>query len=340
MGKLRLIGRGVVKFLALLLVLSAPQLPFPGPAGASTWAGAVITSVAGGNLRWTPPVHVDRSGGFMSVSCTPDGPATFCAATDDMSNVFVTRDDRHATKTYLGQAGKYVDLVSVSCVSPSFCAAVDYEGYASFYKGTSWSGPSPTGIGQVAAVSCTSETFCMAVGNNSLGYDVAIFSGKTWRWGGPVDIVDGDLTAVSCASPSFCVAFDVSSVYTWDGSQWGTGQFVDPGGPVNSVSCVSADFCAEVDSAGHALTWDGSSWSTPVAIVGDGQLESVSCLSPSFCTTVGWGHSITGGYSEYNVSTWTAPQIIDKKAFLDGVSCTSTSNCVAVDADGDVLLGT
>lgn len=91
---------------------------------------------------------------------------------------------------YLGEGG--VGLVSVSCVSASFCMGVEDEGYAFVFDGSSWSAPvriDPQGV------SCTN------------------------------DICDGGtgLISVSCASPSFCAAVDgYGNAFTFNGSSWKT----------------------------------------------------------------------------------------------------------------------
>lgn len=53
-------------------------------------------------------------------------------------------------------------VVAVSCASSLFCAAVDLDGNALTYNGSSWSAPDMINEGDLFAVSCPSATFCVA----------------------------------------------------------------------------------------------------------------------------------------------------------------------------------
>ena len=85
-------------------------------------------------------------------------------------------------------------------------------------------------------------------------------------------------------------------------TSWSAPEMVDPpSGSMTSVSCVSASFCAAVDSAGAALTFDGTTWSAPVSIdpiapepmnsYTTGHFSSVSCVSTTFCIAVDMNHA-------------------------------------------------
>ena len=66
------------------------------------------------------------------------------------------------------------DLLSVSCTSSNFCAAVDDNGGVDTWNGSSWTGPTAIDRGvQLDSVSCVSPSFCVAVDNsgNALTYD-------------------------------------------------------------------------------------------------------------------------------------------------------------------------
>jgi hypothetical protein len=97
-------------------------------------------------------------------------------------------------------------LNSVSCSSGSFCVAVDGNGNALTFNGSSWSAPTsidPNGQG-LSSVSCPTSSFCMAVdgAGNALTYN-----GRAWS-STSIDPNGQGLTAVSCASASFCMALD------------------------------------------------------------------------------------------------------------------------------------
>jgi len=263
-------------------------------------------------------------------------------------------------------------LNSVSCVSSTFCMAVDDFGRALIYNGTAWSSPMSIGDGTaiVSSVSCVSTTFCMAVDHN--GYALS-YNGATWS--SPTLIDPTSLTSVSCVSSTFCMAVDVDGyVENFDGVTWSTALNIDTGltsvscvsttfcmavdsggdvltysgtawslpGPalvadessINSVSCVSSTFCMAVDLAGDALNYVGTSWSAPPTIDTHG-LSSVSCLSNTFCIAV--GGDTAGDALSYNGTAWSSLRSIDSSTYLTSVSCVSGGFCMAVDSDGDAL---
>ena len=191
-------------------------------------------------------------------------------------------------------------MASVSCSSPSFCAAVDNGSNAFTFNGTSWSPATAIDPGnQLSTVSCPSASFCAAV---DYGPNVVTFNGTSWSKPSAID-PGSYLQAVSCASASFCVAIDrKGNAFTFNGRTWSAPVNAHPNGltmgeggiswPV--VSCPASDFCAAVDGAdGNVVTFDGSTWSAPVNIDSKAAnsvsepvlifLMSVSCRSATFC---------------------------------------------------------
>ncbi|MGA2806015.1 MAG: hypothetical protein ABSF89_16775 [Acidimicrobiales bacterium] len=65
---------------------------------------------------------------------------------------------------------KVTSLVSVSCPTTSFCAAVGDDGSAFTYNGSSWTTFSGVDTNPFEGVSCASSSFCVAV-DNSAGWD-------------------------------------------------------------------------------------------------------------------------------------------------------------------------
>jgi hypothetical protein len=250
---------------------------------------------------WSKPSLLSPSGGEPdSVSCPT---VSFCMAVDALdSSAFLFNGSRWSPAPGINdpapttQAG----LASVSCSSPSFCAAVDNGSNAFTFNGASWSPAATIDPGsQLSTVSCPSASFCAAV---DYGPNVFTFNGASW--GKPSAIAPGShLQAVSCASARFCVALDrKGNALTFDGRSWSMPVNVDPGGltmgeggvswPV--VSCPASDFCAAVDGAGgNVVTFDGRSWTAPVTIDPEAAssvngpvlifLMSVSCASAHFC---------------------------------------------------------
>jgi len=214
-------------------------------------------------------------------------------------------------------------LVSVSCPSGSFCAAVDSAGNAATFDGTAWSAPRSIDAAiALSSVSCPSASFCIAV--DSAG-NALTFNGTSWSV--PISIdASMALSSVSCASASFCVAVDTTgNEVTYNGSTWSAPISIDASMALSSVSCASASFCVAVDTTGNEVTYNGSTWSAPVSIDAAHNLSSVSCPSASFCLAV----DINSYFVTYESGSWSQPAglVIEQ---LSSVSCPSASFCTAV----------
>ena len=240
------------------------------------------------------------------------------------------------------------DLRSVSCVSTSFCVAIDSQGDAVTYNGSAWSAPALIFYEDpLDQVSCVSSTFCVAS-----DYDGSVFTYNGTSWSGPDDIGGGFVLFVSCASTTLCVAVagDGGGLgYIYNGSSW-TQMTIDtnPSNSVgmDSVSCaLGTDFCAAFDSAGGAVvTTDGGTiWSPYVSVDGNSTPDpSVSCATATYCFAVdahGDGFTYSSG-SVFTEGSWSLAQDIAGTNDLTSVSCTTGSNpiiCYAVDDEGDFL---
>jgi hypothetical protein len=250
---------------------------------------------------WSQPTRLPSGAGEPdSVSCPT---VSFCMAVDTQdSSTFLFNGstwnsapgiDDPVPSTQMGMA-------SVSCSSPSFCAALDNGANAFTFNGTSWSRATAIDPGhELSTVSCPSASFCAAV---DYGPDVVTFNGTSWSRPSAID-PGSYLQAVSCASASFCVAIDrKGNAFTFHGSTWSAPVNADPNGlsmgeggvswPV--VSCPTTNFCAAVDGGGgNVVTFDGRSWTAPVTIDSEAAnsvrgpvlvfLMSVSCRSATFC---------------------------------------------------------
>jgi hypothetical protein len=229
---------------------------------------------------------------------------------------------------------------SVSCVSTTFCAAVDQEGNALIYNGTSWTLPAtidnPSVVAQLDSVSCVSSSYCVAVDQRG---GALTYNGTVWTR----LAIDGttELPSVSCASTTFCAAVDTAGkAFVFSSGAW-SGATVDGTTALKSVSCPASGFCVSVDKAGNWLSYNGSSWSAPANI--DTQLigtptpvptavalNSVSCASSSFCVAV----DARGSALTYNGTSWTVPNVINGTNPFNSVSCPTISFCAAVDTKG------
>ena len=112
----------------------------------------------------------------------------------------------------------------------NFCVAVDADGNALTYDGTSWSPDDIDGTTGLESVSCTTTSFCMATDADG---NVLYYDGTSWS---ALDI-DGStpIYSVSCWTTSLCVAVDnqgnaltygwVSANYTCNITGFGTTTF-------------------------------------------------------------------------------------------------------------------
>jgi len=252
-------------------------------------------------ITWTRPTRLSSSLGQPdSVSCPT---VAFCMAVDASDSSTFLFDGStwsSAPSIHDPAPSTRTGMASVSCSSPSFCAAVDNGSNAFTFNGTSWSPATAIDPGnQLSTVSCPSASFCAAV---DYGPNVVTFDGTSWSKPSAID-PGSYLQAVSCASASFCVAIDrKGNAFTFNGSTWGAPVNADPNGlsmgeggiswPV--VSCPASNFCAAVDGGGgNLVTFDGRTWSAPVNIDSKAAnsvsgpvlifLMSVSCLSARFC---------------------------------------------------------
>jgi hypothetical protein len=122
-------------------------------------------------------------------------------------------------------------IASLSCPSPSFCAAADGSGNALTFNGSSWSAPvliDPTPLGE-GTVSCDSALFCGAVEE---GAKVAIFNRSKWSAALLID-KPMSITGISCSSSSSCAVVDeYGNVLTLTGTKLESTERHWPIGPV------------------------------------------------------------------------------------------------------------
>jgi hypothetical protein len=289
---------------------------------AETWNGTVWTAQS------VPVPAGDTSTILNSVSCTS---ATFCAVMGFSPGSSAFADMWNGTSWSLqatsGGGGR------VSCVSPSFCLAVNGTGAtgSAIWNGSSWTpqplqGPAGAVYTTFGALSCSSAQACEVVGyysdnsSTTAGPSLAeVWNGTSWAaqpTPNPAGSAFTALSAVSCVSAAFCEAggFSQSDVNSpnlealaegWNGDAWALQAAATPPGAtsnaLNGVSCVSAAFCEAVGSATDSSSneislaegWNGTSW----------QIQS----------TPGPAQSSNG-----------------VRAVMNGVSCVSTSFCEAV----------
>jgi len=343
--------------------LASPTWGTPTPVGgghlitsvscvSTTFCAAVEQVGLNGNVltyngvTWSAPTPIDSGNQLNSISCTS---SSFCVAVDNVGNAFTTTDgSTWSAPTLIDGAhigtGSDINpraLTSVSCTTNGglLCVAVDNNGNAVTYDGTTWSLPTSTPSDGLNSVSCTSITFCAAVGAG----DAVTYDGTTWSlsqqysgtaWITPATF-NGGGTSVSCTSATFCVEVGSSGhSYTYSSLGWtaNPGNLIDSGHALTSVSCTTNPilFCVAVDDNGSVVTTtDGSTWNTPAAIDGGNYLTSVSCTSATSCATT----DSTGNAVIYSGDA----DIIDSPNTIHTISCPTTSFCAAVDNAGSAL---
>src|SRR5664279_2813017 len=220
--------------------------------------------------------------------------------------------------------------VSVSCPTATFCAAVDTQGAALTFNGTTWTPPitiTDSADYGWTSVSCPSASFCVAVGD---GGQVSTFNGATWT--SPVTLPSGwALMSVSCATSMFCVAMGSNGrAFTFNGTTWSTG-YQGPLGSFASVSCPTTNVCQVVGYWG-AASFNGSAWGPFIELAPWFLFNAVSCSSATFCMA-GAGSSYT---YMYNGATWAPVALPVPDAHLNMISCRSSTYCVGTESSGGV----
>jgi hypothetical protein len=295
-------------------------LKVAGPGGTSTVSASGSVWPA---MTFSAPVSIDAPGGWLgTVSCTSP---SFCIGLDLASGSAFRWNGTSWSAPVRIETGAYLDAgyaMYLSCVSDTFCMAVDANGNSFTYDGTSWSSAISIGLG-ATAVSCATPTFCMATG----GGQAAVFSGSSWS--APVTISSVDqIESVSCPSDSFCLAVSATGLaYTYSTSGWSSS--VDADAPISllQVSCADATFCVAVSSTGRAYFYNGS-WSGPATLNSSGSMDGVTCpLGTTFCMAFSDGSY----YTTTDGTTWTGASSLETGKAMVG-SCASAMSCMVTDA--------
>jgi hypothetical protein len=162
--------------------------------------------------------------------------------------------------------------------------------------------------------------------------DYLIYNGSTWSE--PTLTMPDEIfmDSVSCVSSDFCMATDYAG-YTlfYDGTAWSASGWIGNNYP-SKVSCASTTFCVQVGDK-DVTTFDGTDWSTPASIASS-ELTTVSCSSAGFCAAF----DEDGNAYTFNGAGWTEEAAIVNPGVdtvVEAVSCPSDGFCVAVDSAGD-----
>lgn len=241
--------------------------------------------------QWSSPKALSAQGGpggqVASVSCTSP---SFCVAVPPGSDGVVTWNGAtwSAPRTVSANA-----LEGVSCVGTSFCTAVDGEGDAFEYNGSSWSRGSGD-WGGISGVSCVNSSFCVSVSGG-----VSVFDGSSWTEPNQQGATS-NFTGVSCPTTSYCLAVDaLGQALTFTGT-WSAPVPIEPPVPgsgaeptPSGVSCWSAGACIVVDSAGQAIVVTNGP-SKPSTIDRGHTISAVSCASTLCVAVDAQGDAVVG----------------------------------------------
>jgi hypothetical protein len=225
-------------------------------------------------------------------------------------------------------------MSSISCPTPSFCAAVDAAGTTLVLHDGTWESTQLAADPADAAldsVSCASATFCVALG--SVGGTGGIWKGDHWR------AIDNPgrsdfKVSVSCTSKSFCLAvYGGIGGHTklFNGKSWTTlSKAKDQRGTSSHrfwVSCTNRSFCEAVGDSAHAWRFNGGRWVSQGQLMkpGPSGLGSVSCVSRTFCLAGG----ASGRLLRYDGHAWSAPLPV-ADVLIAGVSCSAPAHCAVV----------
>lgn len=234
-----------------------------------TWSGS----------KWSDPTATGASS-LDAISCVK----AFCMAVGDGGQA-AELNGAHWTKTVTTDSSK--SLVAISCVSSTFCMAVDNSGDVVLWTGT-WKPPKSVAQSKYRAfsgVSCARSNLCVLVSNYGTDW---LYNGGTYSIG-TSDVALHALTGVACASQSMCVLVDQDGgarLYSGH-TTWTPLKLVDPNG-YTAVACVNSAACVAVDSDGYYTLYFNGVWSAPrsTTLPAPVPIVAVSCSDQPVCVAV------------------------------------------------------
>jgi hypothetical protein len=309
-------------------------------------SGGLMTYRAG---RWSGPTSAGTDDTVEAVDCVS---AKDCTA--------VAFDGTLLTGTAEGLApagniDQQTMATSMSCGSAAACVVVDSTGHARAWNGSAWGRRTRVdGVG-LNSVSCPTATRCTAV---DLSGRVITESDGVWSKPVLVDpkyVAGGQPDQRSCARPGDCALVSGEFVVNETAGVWGHPLNIDPGpippqpfplpGPLLSVSCSRADFCAATDFSGRVFRYDGLAWSSGDEIDRSAAkwfgLDHVSCSGPGNCVAESTDNQVGRGnltrLFRFDGQTWRRIVSIhgDADGATAGISCPTRGRCVT--SDGAII---
>lgn len=240
-------------------VVSCASTHFCMAVGTSTGTDSAL---AFNGTRWEAAHTLEQfKGEVVSLSCPTLG---WCVAVTDLAGATVLEDGRWSRLTTLdpNPGPPYPGMANaVSCTSSHFCVAVDGQGNAETYNGTSWTKPEQVDQDfPLTDVSCGSTGDCVAVDGD--GHVVELRDG---HWSAPKPIDTSPFTTISCVGIDFCVAIDLRGrTVVLTGSGWSRPTAIDSlaNAPIEA-SCPQRQKCVAVDSSGRMLFLSDRGWTAP-----------------------------------------------------------------------------
>jgi O-glycosyl hydrolase len=259
-----------------------------------------------------------------------------------------------------------VEILGVSCTTPSACAAVGWyrdpsepvKPLAEGWDGTAWSleNVSEPSLGAITDVSCAEATYCVALASGPEEQQISeVWNGAAWTpqvLDAPGPSSNFVLSDLSCApGGSSCEAVGSGRgeapaplAERWDGSSWRTQPTASQNAELYGASCPSANWCMAVgwrephsprEPSTAAETWNGTEWS-PTSTPGsssphNSSLGSISCPNVGACIAVGNvtcpAKPLAERWADEQWSFITRPPLT---CGVDAVSCANPSACLAV----------
>ncbi|HVT63877.1 MAG TPA: hypothetical protein VHD81_01845 [Mycobacteriales bacterium] len=239
-------------------------------------------------------------------------------------------------------------LKKISCPTPSFCAAVSYDGTAVVehkHNGDWARAEVLTPDHRLIDVSCPTEAFCIATDARDGWYQ---WNGHHWSnrrlLPGASTVVAGEWSWVACPSTTYCLLAqkDSGNVFVWSGQQWAPGPAIPPLGParVTDVDCPTTDTCFAATGtkyptppSGNVYLFHDDSWS----LTGPGlgyPVRGLTCPSVSYCAATLSPPYGGYGYTAYEWAGGAWAQNTPADVYLMAISCAAVNRCVGQGWDG------
>ena len=265
---------------------------------------ALISSAVDATAKWTKQAKIDRVG-LTSVACA----TKFCIALDVSGRATVFNGTSWSAPSAVAiakEALRRVSCAPTSCIATGATTAVQYS--VSTWKAPVILDPAH----HLQNVSCLSATFCLAV-DGSAGADGKSFQFNGTTWSKPTPIVSGGkVGTVACDIPysegpdlAFCVAGDTSgNGFRYDGRTWVEQKAVNPDeGGIRFLACSRDPYTLCFAGGFHSSTvalydepnvgrFFRGGW-VPATIIepAPSGLQDMSCVSVFDCVAI---NQITG----------------------------------------------